>query len=158
MQNMKITAPFAAGNTASREAAEQIQHRLTGIRAQVFDYIAGRARQGATGQEIADGLGILSLTVKPRCTELRDAGYIRDSGEMRKNSNGRNETVWVAVIPCPVGPWKALAQPKPDRPSDGPSGLEVFDDVFYRNPHLRATFSISEIAVIRADLEKAAAK
>lgn len=37
-------------------------------------------------------------------------------------------------------------------PCAGKTGLQVFDDVFYRNPHLKSTFSIAEITAIRIDL------
>lgn len=42
--------------------------------------------------------------------------------------------------------------PKPTRTT----GLEVWDKVLYQNPHLKHTFSIEQIEIIRADLEKAA--
>ena len=157
MQNLPETAPYAVGNEASRQAAHGIQHQLDGIRADVFNNIVSRARRGATGTEIAEATGISILTVRPRCSELRDAGYIVDSGAMRKSSDEDfNETVWLVAANPPTGPWKAPGVRLADEKEEGPSGLEVFDDVFRRNPHLRNTFRMGEIDTIREDLKKAA--
>lgn len=106
MRNMSKSAPYAAGNTASMQAAERVQHQLEGIRADVFEFIVSRKTLGATGYEICCAFGLLTNTAKPRCTELKDAGYIVDSGLLRKNENGRNETVWVAAQNWPKGAWK----------------------------------------------------
>ncbi len=92
----KITAAYAPGNAASKEAAKKIQPKLTGIRLQVFEHIKRQVDFGATGSEIADCLDILPYTAKPRCTELRDMGLIKDSGRTRKNENRSHETVWIA--------------------------------------------------------------
>lgn len=94
MENFKPTAAYAPGNFASKEAANNINHKLSGIRALVFEYIASK-EHGATGSEIAEALDILLYTAKPRCTELRDAGYIKNSGFVRDNPNGQKETVWI---------------------------------------------------------------
>lgn len=152
---MERTAPYAPGNEASRQAAKSVQHGLEGIRADVFNYIVSCGTSGATGEEIAETLNILPYTAKPRCTDLKDAGYII-AGGLRKNSNGRNETVWIAAANVPSGPWKALGVMLADEEDDGPTGLEVFDDVFRRNPHLRNTFRMGEVNTIRAALKKAA--
>jgi hypothetical protein len=153
MRNIPESAPYAPGNTASRQAAAGIYHQLDGIRADVFDHIAYRLKLGATGSEIATALNILPYTAKPRCTELKDAGYILDSGTVRKNDNGRNETVWVKADSYPRGAYKPPNAR--ETTEEGPSGLAVFDDVFRRNPHLRNTFRQDEINTIRAALEAA---
>lgn len=153
MRNLPETAPFAAGNEASRQAADGIQHQLEGIRALVFDLIVSRETLGATNSEIAALLDMSRDNTQPRSSELKEAGYILDSGMMRKNANEKNETVWVAAKSYPKGPWKT---PKAAPVDDGPSGLKVFDDVFRRNPHLRNTFRVDEIITIRAALQREA--
>lgn len=105
MQNMKNTAPYAPGNTASKEAADEIQHKLTGT--------------------------------------------------TRRNSNNMNETVWLACASWPDQPYKP--KKKPVVP-DEPTGLYVFDDVFRRNPHLKSTFTVKEIEIIRTNLAKSGGK
>ena len=158
MHDMKKTAPYAPGNQASAEAAQKIEHKLTGIRSDVFDFIASRGASGATGDEIATGLDILPYTAKPRCTELRDAGYIVDSGSVRENRNGRNETVWKVAAQVPQGAFKRESKSVSGSAGTTGTGLSVFDDVFRRNPHLRNTFRMAEVNAIRADLEKVAKK
>ncbi len=154
MRNLPETAPYAPGNEASREAASGIHHQLDGIRADVFNLIISRAGHGATGTEISNSTGISLLTVRPRCSELKEAGYIVDSGAVRKDySEGNNETVWLVAAGYPRGPWKAPAVAPAKK--DEPSALDVFDNVFRRNPHLRNTFTMTEIDVIREDLKKA---
>jgi len=151
MRDMSTSAPFARGNEASRQAAEAIGHQLTGIRGKVFDHIVSRATFGATCDEISRATGQLRENVRPRCSELKDAGFIKDSGELRKNvNNGKDETVWVALPDWPTGPW--IAPEKRDVDYDAPSGLAVFDDVLRRNPHLKNTIGHSNIVIIRGDL------
>lgn len=96
-KNLKPYAPYAKKNEASKQAANKIKSKLTGKRLEVYNFIVLRGDFGATGSEISDCTGTLLYTAKPRCTELSHAGYIKDSGLMRKNYNGRNETVWVAT-------------------------------------------------------------
>lgn len=156
MRDLPKTAPYAPSNEASRQAATGIQHQLDGLRAEVFDNIISMGGHGATGTEISEITGISILTVRPRVSELRDAGYIVDSGAMRKlDDDSNNETVWLVAVGYPRGAWKAPAA-EPAAEEDGPSGLKVFDDVFRRNPHLRNTFRAEEIITIRADLQRAA--
>jgi len=158
MHDMKNTAPYARGNEASRLAAHGIEHRLTGIRSDVFDFIVSRETYGATNSEIAEGLSMMRDNTQPRTSELREAGYIESKGKMRLNGNGRNETVWVACQSVPAGEWQAVkkkAAPVKEQAEQAQSGLWVFDDVLRRNPHLRNTFRMSEISIIRADLAKA---
>ena len=145
---MTNTAPYAPGNTASMEAAQNIQHKLRGVRAKVYDYICISGSHGATGSEISKNLDILLYTAKPRCSELKDSKYIYDSGRMRKNDNGSNETVWVACQDVPQGVFKAIKKPA----KEINQSLQVFDDVFRRNPHLKSTFTYDEIRIIRKGL------
>lgn len=93
VQVMPDTAPFSNGTT-SKEAAKKVELSLTDLRLRVLECISSSG-MGRTGSEIADLLNINLYTAKPRCTELRDAGYIVDSGSVRKNVHGNNEIVWV---------------------------------------------------------------
>lgn len=89
------TAAYAPGNKASKAAAKKIEPKLHKIRGRVFDFIKQSGDVGATGSEIAYALDVLPYTAKPRCTELKDWGYIKDSGLMRNNDNEEPETVWL---------------------------------------------------------------
>lgn len=88
------TAPYS-NKTTSKAAAKKIECRLNGKRKEVYDFIKASGERGATGSEVAKGAGILLYTAKPRCTELRDGGYIIDSGKTRPNDVGSQEIVWV---------------------------------------------------------------
>jgi hypothetical protein len=115
---MNTAAPYAPNNTASMQAAYEISEKLTGIRASVFRYIKSCGEYGATGSEIATALSVLPYTAKPRCTELRDWGFIKDSGNLRLNRNKRNETVWVFCSDAPEKKKLKLA---------GISALDIFE-------------------------------
>lgn len=94
----KGVMPSTAGyknKTTSKEAAKKVQPRLAGLRATVYGHIRDMGATGATGTEISEALSILPYTAKPRCTELRDGGLIKDSGQTRKNPQGSSEIVWV---------------------------------------------------------------
>jgi hypothetical protein len=53
------------------------------------------------GPHIADDIAILlrrdKLSIRPRCSELASSGIIRDSGQRRKNTSGKNAVVWEIV-------------------------------------------------------------
>jgi len=155
---MKPTAPYAPGNEASREAAHAIERKLTGTRNRVLTFIAGRGDHGATGTEIATALDILPYTAKPRCTELKQAGYIIDSGRMRDNTTGSGETVWCVAPPGerrPIkpakkaehGPADIVIKITPDLP------LEIRPSTTMHNPDIQplacARVSDQQIMVVR---------
>lgn len=105
---MRNSAPYAPNNQASKMAAQAIQPKLTGARKKVYDCIVFCALRGATGSEIADALNMLPYTAKPRCSELRDAGLIVDSGQTRLNKVGSHETIWIKAPEGHIAPLKLL--------------------------------------------------
>lgn len=54
---------------------------------------------GATADETAAAIGSTPAAVRPRFTELKKAGQIRDSGGRRRNDSGKRAVVW---IPAPA--------------------------------------------------------
>tara|TARA_R100000664_G_C2737659_1_gene126757 strand:+ start:643 stop:999 length:357 start_codon:yes stop_codon:yes gene_type:complete len=50
--------------------------------------------QGLTGHEVCETLGHDVFTIKPRITELYNAGALQKTKLRRKNSRGNSETVW----------------------------------------------------------------
>lgn len=98
MQDLFAEPRVAIGKTdTSFEAACAIQPKASMIRGRVLDQITRLGTLGATPSEIAPLIKEHLLNVRPRCTELRDAGEIKDSGKRRRNSRGKKEIVWVAA-------------------------------------------------------------
>lgn len=91
--------PVAARDTdTSRAAAEAMAAEAPRLRELVLEEIrkAGRAR-GLTADEAAHRLRRSVLAIRPRVTELSNAGLIRDSGSRRSNASGRGAIVWIAA-------------------------------------------------------------
>ncbi len=95
-KQMRSTAGYTEG-TASREAADFIKVNLTGLRKKVLEAIKSAGKKGLTGSEVAEKIGAWDYSAKPRCTELAEAGYIMASQNMRENTRGRKEIVWIAA-------------------------------------------------------------
>lgn len=83
------------GSQTSRAAAAEIQQFSNNLRERVYRFIAAR-ESGATIDEIARGLGILTATVCGRTSELKKQGRIVDSGRTRKTRSGRDAVVLCA--------------------------------------------------------------
>ena len=83
----------------SRDAAETIsQKRLTAIQEDILAWFRGVRR--ATDEELETHFRDkypAQTTVSKRRTDLVRLGYLRDSGERRKNSNMRSMIVWELV-------------------------------------------------------------
>ncbi|MCR9254728.1 MAG: hypothetical protein NXI16_01380 [Alphaproteobacteria bacterium] len=87
---------YAAGKTdTSREAFEGVDART--LRDQALAAIKRAGPIGLTADETADRLSQHYGSIRPRCTELKLSGKIIDSGQRRKNKNGKNMIVWVAA-------------------------------------------------------------
>lgn len=82
---------FKARDT-SREAAERIATRVPKLQAMCLDALRGCGP--LTADQCAAQLGIDKYSIRPRFSELSDAGAIRDTGERRRNSSGKSAIVW----------------------------------------------------------------
>ncbi|MBS3648723.1 winged helix-turn-helix transcriptional regulator [Pseudaminobacter sp. 19-2017] len=49
-----------------------------------------------TCDEVAEALKLSPLSVRPRITELRNAGIVVDSGERKKLRSGKTGIIWLA--------------------------------------------------------------
>lgn len=99
-----LFGPFAARVPAqwpdtSRAAAEALQPDAARLRTEVLLAIRRAGADGLTADEAAARLGLSPLSTRPRCTELRQAGLIADSGRRWPNASGRQAIVWVAAWP-----------------------------------------------------------
>jgi hypothetical protein len=87
-------AGFKGGET-SRQAAESINADV--LRAKVLQVF--RLRGPCTADEVAEALNIDKLSIRPRCSELKDMGKIVDAGYRRPNRSGRSAAVLKAILP-----------------------------------------------------------
>lgn len=85
--------PHPGVTDTSREAAEHIDAKTWMNRV-----LSAVREKPSTMSEVALAYGVLTTTVRPRGSQLSALGFIRDSGQRRKNQFGRNETVYEA---CP---------------------------------------------------------
>ena len=81
---------FQVGSETSKEAAEAIEGRVPTIRDMVWAVLIDRSM---TPDEVASALNLSILTVRPRVTELRRMGLIRDTGQRRSNESGHKAAV-----------------------------------------------------------------
>jgi predicted ArsR family transcriptional regulator len=77
----------------SQDAAKAISGKAARMRAAVLAKIAQHPA-GATADEIAHDLGLSVLSVRPRVSELKRSGEIRQTSTRRKNESGMTATVW----------------------------------------------------------------
>lgn len=91
--------PIAHGKTdTSSEAADRIDPLTPTLRercyALVQDHCLIPYYGGLTADEAAGILNRTVLAIRPRFTELKDMGKIKDSGKRRKNDTDHNQIVW----------------------------------------------------------------
>ena len=90
-----MTYPHTAGAAlvdTSIDAAEQID--ASTLRREVLRVLY-RWPEGLTADEVATVMRRDPLAIRPRVTELKRLGCVRDSGVRRKNRSGRNAAVMV---------------------------------------------------------------
>ena len=89
--------PPAQNKPTSISAAKHIRPNAGTIRAMVRNHIVLQGSYGATDQEIQHALGLSGDTERPRRIELWNAGFIIDSGLVRKTDSGLAAVVWRAA-------------------------------------------------------------
>lgn len=87
-------APGAAPVDTSLDAAASIDART--LRLEVLAILA-RWPEGLTADEVAAVIGRDRLAIRPRLSELKRLGMVRDSGQRRPNRSGRSAAVMVAA-------------------------------------------------------------
>jgi predicted transcriptional regulator len=63
--------------------------------ARIYRMIRDAGPRGCTCDEIEVALGISHQSVSGRCTNMKDKGYIVDSGERRPTRTGTDAMVWI---------------------------------------------------------------
>lgn len=87
--NLNYSAPQPGRTDTSAAAAAKIAPKLRDLHDQILDHLA--LVGDASASETALAFGMDKLSIRPRMTELRKWGLIRDSGKRRPNSWGNNE-------------------------------------------------------------------
>jgi hypothetical protein len=77
----------------SEQAAEAIGSTANKMRAAVLAQFA-RYPAGATADEVAKDSDLSVLSVRPRVSELKRLGAIKQTGGRRKNESGMTAMVW----------------------------------------------------------------
>lgn len=85
-------SPGYKDNDTSREAAESMEKPAGKLRLEVLGML--HYHGPLTADECADKMKKDKLAVRPRFTELQQAGKIVDTGTRRKNMSGRSAKVW----------------------------------------------------------------
>jgi hypothetical protein len=101
-----LTYPDAPGfkvSGPSEQAAEAIGGTANKMRAAVLAQFA-QYPAGATADEIAKDLNLSVLSVRPRVSELKRAGKIKQTSARRKNESGMTATVWRIASGAPPAP------------------------------------------------------
>lgn len=88
------SVPGFKASGPSEEAALRVTGAAATVRARVLDAFKQKYPQGMTADEVASHLRLSILTVRPRVSELRQAGNVVDSHARRTNESGLSATVW----------------------------------------------------------------
>lgn len=89
--------PSPGKTDTSAAAAVKIGRSADVMRERVYRHIAQYTKTGATPSEVAEGLGLDILNVRPRVTELVQAGRLTKTDQRRKNRKGNSECVVTAA-------------------------------------------------------------
>jgi hypothetical protein len=89
--------PGHRGVDTSMEAADAMASITGNVRTAAHNAIVAAGSDGLTCEELANATGYERGTIQPRTTELKLMHRIKDSGQRRKNKNGKRAIVWVAL-------------------------------------------------------------
>lgn len=97
-----LTYPAQPGYKApgpSREAAEAVKPTAATLRKKCLALLhkhqfASLSHGGLTADEVARVLDESILSIRPRIAELKEMGFVEDSGARRPNASGKRATVW----------------------------------------------------------------
>ncbi|GLK44480.1 MULTISPECIES: hypothetical protein [Novosphingobium] len=90
-------APGHRGVDTSIAAAEAIEMSVGHLQRVALRAIRTAGSRGLTTNELVAAVRISRDSIQPRTSELREMGFIRDSGARRRNANGKSAIVWVAA-------------------------------------------------------------
>jgi DNA-directed RNA polymerase specialized sigma24 family protein len=85
--------PAQQSSDTSVAAAEAMTPGIVHLRRRVAEAFVAVGEAGATADEIAASLNLSVLAVRPRATELYQAGLLEDTGVRRQNESGMSARV-----------------------------------------------------------------
>ena len=91
----KSLGPFQAHSSTSRAAALTNYPRSGSQRQRIIEALASVYPDGLTREQLSTRLGIVLNSVLPRVVELRDGGWIEESGTTRATRQGASASVLV---------------------------------------------------------------
>lgn len=91
----KFHGPAAGAPATERQAAILMYPKTGTARRQVLDFIAAQGERGATDEEVSLALNMRLYTAAPRRNELRDDGWVIDTGKTRPTTTRTQAAVWV---------------------------------------------------------------
>lgn len=86
--------PYARGSDTSEEAARALEPRAPMLRRLVLEAFEEAGPRGLTADQAAECVGLSILAVRPRVTELYQAGKLERAMERRQNESG----MWARVL------------------------------------------------------------
>lgn len=89
--------PGHRGVDTSMGAADALASVTGRVRTAAYNAIKAAGPDGLTAEELAIATGFERGTIQPRTTELKLLHRIKDSGQRRRNANGKRAIVWVAL-------------------------------------------------------------
>ena len=92
--------PGSKTDGPSREAGDSMVEAAKVQRAKCYAAVLEAGKDGRSGDQAAERIGVENWKVRPRLSELHRDGAIVDSGRRVLNASGRRATVWVAAVFC----------------------------------------------------------
>ena len=94
ISEFRVERNFRKAGTSSKAAAAAAESaRLGNTHRKIWTALRFKPR---TPDEIARDTGMVLNTVRARCTDLKNTGWIEDTGERRETDAGREAIVWRA--------------------------------------------------------------
>lgn len=89
-------APGHRNVETSIAAAEALAPKLGRLQRMAEHEIRESGEDGLTADELAARLDMVRWAARPRISELKRKGLVRDSGQRRRNCTGKLAIVWIA--------------------------------------------------------------
>lgn len=86
--------PYRDGQDTSKKASKKVSSLAGTLRVKCLEYIREQGENGATADEATEYLEGDINSIRPRFSELKNAGLIYDNGLRRPNKKGNKQRVY----------------------------------------------------------------